>query len=521
MAPESTYNAQQFVQEAFGSANVSMGLIMPETILALTAAVLLIWDLLCLRSGPLPGRGRRNFSFVLISIIGIGIAYLFSRSALLGEGFGRTVIRDGLGVVFERIFLLSGLLCVLISKRFLDRHLVHQVEYYILVLLATAGMIVMGKAGDMITLFLGLELLSISLYVLTGLFRGEPFSVEASFKYFILGAFSTGFLVFGIAFLYGTFGTTNLLAIGEAFRADPELIYDPYLLFFGIALILTGLGFKVSLVPFHAWAPDVYQGAPTPISGLIATGSKIAGFAALIRILALALPLSYTVWSSAIWWLALLTMIVGNFMALTQDDLKRLLAYSSVAHGGYLMMGFLSQSAVGIQAVVFYALAYTLMTSGAFAVIVLAGRHDRERYTISDMNGLADASPTLAAAMAVFLFSLAGMPVTAGFMGKLFLFAGAVQAGYKGLAIIGILTSVVSFAYYLRIVVAMYMREADEPWRLEGATASGSLAVLIAVAGVLYFGCFPGGLWGRIASSLSEAAPYLMSVTMGLGGLGG
>ena len=319
-----------------------------------------------------------------------------------------------------------------------------------------------------------------------------------------MGAYATGFLVFGIAFIYGTFGTTNLILIAEVLRTGGDsVVFNPFLLYLGIALILVGLGFKVSLVPFHAWAPDVYQGAPTPITALIATGSKIAGFAALIRILAMALPFSHDVWATAVWWLAMLTMVVGNLMALAQDDIKRLLAYSSVAHGGYLMMGFLSHGYVGVQAVVFYAVAYTLMTSGAFAVLVLVGRHDRERHTISDLNGLADASPSLAAAMALFLFSLAGMPMTAGFIGKVFLFGGAIAAGYRGLALIGIIASVISFAYYLRVIVAMYMREPEEPWRLEGASASGSLAVLIAVLGVLYFGCFPGGLWESIAAGLA------------------
>lgn len=512
---EGTVNtANSLIKPVFTGVDVSLGVVAPEAVLMFTAMILLVWDMVCLYLHPETGRGRRNFSFVILSLLGVAIAYGFSRVLPQETAFASTVVRDGLGVLFERIFLLAGLLCILISKRFLDRHRVHQVEYFALVLLATAGAMVMGKAGDMLTLFLGLELLSISLYVLTGLFRGERLSVEASFKYFILGAFSTGFLVFGIAFLFGTFGTTNLLAIADGFRANPDHVYNPYTLYFGVGLILVGLGFKVSLVPFHFWAPDVYQGAPTPITGFIATASKVAGFTALIRIFAITLPFTHGVWSSAVWWLALLTMVVGNLLALMQDDLKRLLAYSSVAHGGYMMMGFLSQDQVGLQAVVFYAVAYTLMTSGAFAVIIMVGRHDRERYTIADLNGLADASPILAASLFLFLLSLAGMPLTAGFVGKVFLFAGAIKAGYSGLAIVGIVASVVSFAYYLRVAVAMYMHDADEYWRLEGASASASLALLTAAVGVIYYGCFPGSLWSRIAESL-------MGFSIVTGGLGG
>lgn len=503
----------EFITALFGRVDVTWSLILPETILALTAVVLLIWDMTAARtfSGALRPK-RRNFSFVLISMTGVFLAWVVPCADALGSGFANTVIRDGLAVAFENVFLAAAFLCILFSKRFLDRRAIHLAEYYVLVLLATSGMILMAKSGDFITLFLGLELLSICLYVLAGVLRSDRLSIEAAFKYFILGAFSTGFLVFGMAMLFGTFGTTNFaLIIAELNRASMPGI-NPYTLYLGIALVFVGLGFKVSLVPFHFWAPDVYQGAPTPVTALIATGSKLAGFAALARIFAVTMPFSIEVWGTAIAWLVVLTMLVGNLMALVQEDVKRMLAYSSVAHGGYLMLGFLSQQeqGTGLGAVIFYAMAYTLMTMGAFGVLILVGRHDRDRRVVSDLNGLADASPTMAAAMTVFLLSLAGMPLTAGFVGKLFLFGSAIQAGYGWLALIGIVASVISFAYYLRVIVAMYMREPEEPWRLEGASASGALALLLAVLGVLYFGCFPGGLWESIAQGLAntEFGPF-------------
>ena len=244
------------------------------------------------------------------------------------------------------------------------------------------------------------------------------------------------------------------------------------------------------------WAPDVYTGAPTPVTAFIATGSKAAGFAALVRIFFVTLPESYEFWSVAIWWLTMLTMLVGNFFALIQVEIKRMLAYSSIAHGGYLAMAFLSKADVGIKGLLFYLVAYVLMTAGAFGVVALAGR--RERFLISEYAGLSRENPFLAALLSLFLLSLAGLPGTAGFFGKFYLFAGAIRAGYLGLAIVGILTTVVSFYYYLRVIVYMYMREAEEPREAEAVTGSGRASLVLAAVGVIVFGCFPNILWSTL-----------------------
>lgn len=462
--------------------------IMPELILAIVAAVILLLDLF---AGDNEARGAMS-----LSVAGLLLAFVATFGADDRLLFSSMLINDRLSGVLDRVFLLSALLVTLMSRPYLARYGVAKGEYFVLVLLATIGMMVMGAATDFITIFLGLEMLSLCLYILAGYFKKDLLSGEAAFKYFILGAFATGFLVYGIAFVYGALGTTNLVAIAEAVRTGTGATASIPTLAFGLALILVGLGFKISLVPFHMWAPDVYTGAPTPVTAFIATGSKAAGFAALVRIFFVTLPESYEFWSVAIWWLTMLTMLVGNFFALIQVEIKRMLAYSSIAHGGYLAMAFLSKADVGIKGLLFYLVAYVLMTAGAFGVVALAGR--RERFLISEYAGLSRENPFLAALLSLFLLSLAGLPGTAGFFGKFYLFAGAIRAGYLGLAIVGILTTVVSFYYYLRVIVYMYMREAEEPREAEAVTGSGRASLVLAAVGVIVFGCFPNILWSTL-----------------------
>ncbi|MFH1743001.1 MAG: NADH-quinone oxidoreductase subunit N [bacterium] len=462
--------------------------IMPELILGIVAAVILLLDLI---AGDNEGRGA-----LTLSVAGLLLAFLATFGADGQLVFSAMLINDGFSAILDRVFLLAALLVALMSRPYLARYGLAKAEYFILLLLATVGMMVMGAATDFITIFLGLEMLSLCLYVLAGYFKRDSLSGEAAFKYFILGAFATGFLVYGMAFVYGALGTTNLATIAQTIQdADPAAIPVPTLAF-GLGLILVGLGFKVSLAPFHMWAPDVYMGAPTPVTALIATGSKAAGFAVLVRIFTMALPGSFEFWGVAIWWLALLTMVIGNFFALMQAEIKRMLAYSSIAHGGYLAMAFLSQSSVGVKGLLFYLFAYTLMTAGAFGVVALAGR--KERFLISEYAGLSRENPFVAALMSLFLLSLAGMPGTAGFFGKFYLFAGAIRAGYLGLAIMAILTSVISFFYYLRVIVYMYMRDAEEPREAEEITGTGRFALVLAAVGVIVFGCFPNILWSTI-----------------------
>jgi len=466
--------------------------IMPELILAITAAVILLLEM-C--AGDREARGA-----VELTVAGLLLAFLATFGADGELLFSAMLVNDGFSAVLDKVFLLAALLVTLMSRPYLARHGAARGEYFVLLLLATVGMMVMGAAMDFITIFLGLEMLSLCLYVLASFFKRRSGSIEAGFKYLILGAFASGFLVYGMAFVYGALGTTNLATIGETIRAGAGSTPSTPTLAFGLALILVGLGFKISLVPFHMWAPDVYCGAPTPVTAFIATGSKAAGFAALIRIFTLTLPQSYEFWGTAIWWLAMVTMILGNFFALAQVEIKRMLAYSSIAHGGYLAMAFLSKADVGIKALLFYLFAYVLMTAGAFGVVALTGK--RERYMISEYAGLSRENPFLATLLSLFLLSLAGMPGTVGFFGKFYLFAGAVRAGYLGLAIVGILTTVVSFYYYLRVIVYMYMRDADEKLEAPRVAGAGRASLVIAAVGVILFGCFPGLIWSTIERSL-------------------
>jgi len=466
--------------------------IIPELLLGVVAAAILLLDLFV---GDKDGRGA-----MALAVGGLLLSFLATFGADGRLVFSRMLINDGFSAILDRVFLLSALLVTLMSHPYLIRRGAARSEYFVLMLLATIGMMVMGAATDFITIFLGLEMLSLCLYVLAGYFKKDLLSGEASFKYFILGAFATGFLVYGMAFVYGALGTTNLAIIAEAIRTGTGTTESVPTLAFGLGLILVGFGFKISLVPFHMWVPDVYAGAPTPVTAFIATGSKAAGFAALVRIFTLTLPESYAFWSTAIWWLAMLTMVAGNCFALVQVEIKRMLAYSSIAHGGYLAMAFLSKAEVGIKGLLFYLIAYVLMTAGAFGVVALAG--PRERLFISGYAGLSRENPFLAALLSLFLLSLAGMPGTAGFFGKLYLFAGAIRAGYLGLAMVGILTTVVSFYYYLRVIVYMYMREAEVPRETEPVRGPGRASLVVAAVGVVLFGCFPNILWSTIENSL-------------------
>ncbi len=459
--------------------------IMPELILSIVAAVVLLLDMI---AGDREGRGALS-----LSVAGLILAFIATYGVDGKLVFSSLLVNDNFSALVDRVFLMAAFLVTLVSRSYLANYGLAKSEYFVLVLLATVGMMVMGAATDFITIFLGLEMLSLSLYVLAGFFKKDVFSGEAAFKYFILGAFATGFTVFGITFVFGALGTTNFGAIARALNGgSPQLFSVPSLLF-GLALILAGLGFKISLVPFHTWVPDVYTGAPTPVTALIATGSKAAGFAALVRIFMITFPGSFEYWGAAFWWLALLTMIVGNLFALVQVEIKRMFAYSSIANGGYLAMAFLSHSDVGIKALLFYLFAYTFMTVGVFGVVALAGR--RERLLISEYAGLSRENPFLAAVMSLFLLSLAGMPGTAGFFGKFYLFAGAIRSGYLGLALVGILTTIISFYYYLRVVVYMYMRESETPRDAQPLTGSGRTALVLAAAGVLILGCFPNLIW--------------------------
>ncbi len=392
-------------------------------------------------------------------------------------------------------------------------------EYYAMVLIATCGMMILVGATDLITVFLGIETMSIALYVLAGIRSERARSSEAALKYFLLGAFATGFLLYGMALLYGaTGGKTNLAEIGQAITGLGN--EAPVYLYAGVGLVMIGLLFKVAAVPFHFWSPDVYQGAPTPITAFMSAAPKAAALAAFLRVFAGALPDLSAVWGPALWMVAAVTMTLGNLVAIAQKDIKRMLAYSSIAHAGYLLIGVLAAAHPDTQTaatagIMFYLVAYYLMNIGAFTIAIIVSRaRTGGDYQIDDYKGMAAVYPWTSAAMALFMISLAGIPPTAGFFGKLYVFSAAVKAGYITLVVIAVLNSAVSVFYYLRIVVFMYMQPEEKPSkvRLQPAMA---VVIIICVLGILKFGLLPGYLmdWaGKSADRMVKPAQQVAAV---------
>lgn len=462
---------------------VNWSAIGPELILSLTAMALLIINVLAKKGakGAIP----------YLSLAGIVLALLLCVS-LWGKSeyaFNRMVVVDNYSLFFKIIFLITTGLTVLMSIRFLQTEEFDYGEYYVLVLFAAVGMMLMASAADLIIIFLGLETFSLAVYVLAGFFRTQPKSNEASLKYFLLGAFSTGFLLYGIALIYGATGTTNLKGIYEFVR-NIHLLTDPLLLI-GMGLLIVGFGFKVASVPFHMWTPDVYEGAPTSVTAFMSVGPKAAGFAAFLRVFLYALSSLQTDWVWILWVLAVLTMTLGNVVAIAQKNIKRMLAYSSIAHAGYILVAMVAASEWGTASVLYYILAYAFMNLGAFGVVILYGRKGEENINIGDYSGMASKYPLLAAAMAIFMFSLAGIPPTAGFVGKFYIFSSAIKAGYIGLAIIGVLNSALSVYYYLRVTVMMYMRNPEKEFARLDPSPAMVIALIIAVWGTLQMGILP------------------------------
>jgi NADH-quinone oxidoreductase subunit N len=462
---------------------VTIWVLAPTLIVLSAAALVLVLDVL-------PPRDSKTHlgGVALAGIVGALVAavWLWLRGGD-GRAFRDMVLLDGYALFFDLLICYAAALVVMLSMDYLARTGSESGEYYALVLFATAGMMLMASAGDLIVIFLSLELMSLSLYVLAGLFKTRLTSGEASMKYFLLGAFATSFLLYGIALIYGVTGSTNLDRVAASAAAKGG---DPLLLI-GLGLLLVGFGFKISSVPFHMWAPDVYEGAPTTITALIATGSKSAAFAALIRVLVVALRGAQPDWAALLWGVAALTMTVGNVVALAQSNLKRMLAYSSIAHVGYMLMGLVAGGTQGAGAVLFYLLAYTFTTIGAFGVIALCARAGEEAVEVGDYAGLARRHPILAATLALFLLSLIGIPPLAGFVAKFYLFGSAVRAGYIWLTVIAVLNSAVAAYYYLRVIVYMYMHEPEGEAVAVTPSFAGGLALGIALVGIVLLGIVP------------------------------
>jgi NADH-quinone oxidoreductase subunit N len=460
---------------------VSLSVLLPVLIVLGAAAVVLLLDVL-----P-PRTGKAHLGGVALAGILAALLVAVGHWGHEGRAFRDMVLLDGYALFFDVIICYAAALVVMLSMDYLGRMGHESGEYYSLVLFATAGMMLMASAGDLIVVFLALELMSLSLYVLAGLFKARLTSGEASMKYFLLGAFASSFLLYGIALIYGATGSTNLDRVAASAAAKGP---EPMVLA-GAGLLLVGFGFKISSVPFHMWAPDVYEGAPTTITALIATGSKAAAFAAMIRVLVVALRGAQADWSALLWFVAVVTMTVGNVVALAQSNLKRMLAYSSIAHVGYMLTGLVAGGTQGAGAILFYLLAYTFTTIGAFGVIGLCSRAGEEAVDVGDYAGLARRHPLLAATLGLFLLSLIGIPPLAGFVSKFYLFGSAVRAGYIWLAVIAMLNSAIAAYYYLRVIVYMYMREPEGESVAVAPSFAGGLALAIALVGIVLLGLVP------------------------------
>jgi len=407
---------------------------------------------------------------------------------------------DNFGLFAAMIVLVAAILTVALSAPAIEREHLPAGDYYTVMLFAVSGMVLMAMAIDLLTMFLALEILSIGVYVLTGLRRDRLASSEGAFKYFLLGAFSSAFFLYGVALTYALTGSTRLDRIG-AYMAAEAMNTTPLMLI-AVAMLLVGFAFKISAVPFHMWTPDAYEGAPAVVTGFMSTAVKAAAFAAFVRVFLSALEPLRGDWAPVLWVVAIATMILGTVVGVAQSNLKRMLAYSSIAHAGYLLVGLIAANEVGKAGVLFYLLVYAVSNLGAFGVIVLMGTRESGRDELADYAGLWHSRPGLAALMTVFLLSLGGLPPTAGFVAKWYIFSAAVRAGYYDLAIVGLLTSVISVFFYLRVVVMMYMAEpAAQPARpAMGVLALSALAV--STAAVFYLGLLPTRLLDLAASSV-------------------
>lgn len=463
--------------------------LLPEAVLTAVALLILLVDVYQRRNRSEPSRPIVRW----IAVGGV-VAAMVANAYLLNvetAPFPGMIAVDAFSVAVNFILLAATGLALLFSFDYLDREGLNIGEFYFLILSATVGMMVMVASRDLIPFFVAVELMSISVYVLTGMNRRDPRSAEAALKYFLMGAFASAFLLYGIALLFGATGSTNMaLVASEVARGTQD---GNLLLIGGVLLFIVGLAFKVSAVPFHMWTPDAYQGAPTPVTGFMAAAVKTAGFAAIVRIVTIELAPAAPIWESVLWWLAMLTMIVANFLALAQDDVKRLLAYSSIAHAGYLLVGVVAANELGRSATLFYLAVYAVMTLGSFAIVYVVAGDGDHRTRLSDYRGLGWQRPVLAAALVLFLLSLAGFPPTAGFVAKLYILMAAVEAGRIELAITLALTSFVSYYYYLRIIWKMYFEEpSDDVVRVRAPGLAFRIAATLAVIAILAAGLFPG-----------------------------
>ena len=505
---------------------IDWALIAPEVIVCAAAVIVMLVDAFV--------HPAQRWITGSVAMVGLGAAAAASIGLWLGgtatsDAFNGMIVLDELRLGFTLIFLLVSALTLLISTVWVHGERLPAGEFHSLLLFATTGMMFMASGNDLVIIFLGLEILSIATYVMAGFRRTDVRSNESSLKYFILGSFSSAFLLYGIALVYGATsiaepgpggslsrivaGTTNIAEIASRISQAQY----PALLFAGAAMMLVGFGFKIATAPFHIWTPDVYEGAPTPVTAFMAAGPKAAGFASFIRVFVFGLPFVVTAssasgasvhkaWLTTLVVMAILTMTLGNVVAIVQNNVKRMLAYSSIAHAGYALVGCVAAGAAtdpvqrhtAITAVVFYLLTYAVMNIGAFAVVQLIARPGDRRTAIEDYRGIGFDSPVLAFSLSLFMLSLLGMPLTAGFMGKILVFGAAIDQKFYGLVIVAVLNTAVSAYYYLRLIIVMFFGERTMAWSAPRIPASVAIALVITVLGVLYLGIFPG----RVISAL-------------------
>ena len=455
--------------------------LLPTLILTIAGILVLFWDL-WMQEEERPLLAWLGLTgLVLTGVVSFG---LFGRNE---SAFNGMLALDSYALFFNLIFCLAAGMTLLMSIDYLGATDIRPGEYYALILFATVGMVLMAAATDLIVIFLGLETMSMAVYVLAGIWRQRLQSNEAALKYFLLGAFASGFFLYGVALVYGATGSVQL---GKVAAYVSEHGSSPLLLI-GVALLIVGFGFKVAAAPFHVWTPDVYEGAPTTVTAFMAVGVKAAAFAAFARVFLHTLGPIHGQWQGVLWILAALTMTVGNLTALVQNNIKRMLAYSSIAHAGYLLVAMVAGQDLGGAALMYYLVAYGLMNLGAFAVVLAVGRKGEPNEEFSDYAGLGFRYPALAMAMTLFMLSLTGVPPLVGFTGKFYIFSAAVKAGYVWLAVIGVLNSVVSAYYYIRVVVNMYMYEGEKAPDLLSSRPALAAAIIVAAVGTVVMGVFP------------------------------
>ena len=499
--------------------NVNLTLVLPEMIVAVVGIIVMLYD--CFAPNQRKVTGAMSLIGLLLSAFALFTLWSSGAGAAQPDWNGMIAL-DGLRLSFTVVFLLVSALTILVSTIWVERENVPVGEYHAMLMFATFGMMLMASGNDMVIIFLGLETLSIATYVMAGLRRTDLRSNESAMKYFILGSFASAFLLYGMALIYGATGSTNITEIA-ARVADPNF---PALLLVGGAMLIVGFGFKAAAVPFHVWTPDVYEGAPTPVTAFMAAGPKASAFASFIRVFVLGFPLVAGVqaaeilhesWVKALVVMAILTMTVGNIAAIAQNNVKRMLAYSSIAHAGYALVGFIGAGMAettakrdeAIISVAFYMLTYAVTNLGAFAIVTLIGQKNDRRTEFEDYNGIGFRSPALAFALSLFMLSLLGLPLTAGFLGKVLVFRPAIEAGNTLLTVLvvaAVVNTAISAYYYLRLIVVMFFRERTTEWINPRIPASLAAVLLITVIGVLYLGIFGGGVIERFRSAPAPAA---------------